>query len=284
MKTWGDHMDAKTKDQLADLAIRCAKEAGTWSLRRMKENVGIRCKTSHADLVTEVDTEVEKLVTKHILHRFPDHGILGEEGTFSGDPAAYETLWIIDPIDGTTNFVHQRLNYVVSIAVYHRGEGMIGVVYDPSRDELFFAVKGQGAFLNGERLRLPDSLSLREALLCTGMFWSPRARQAGMTKLIEALAPECRGIRVLGSAALELAYVAAGRLSGYFSLALNPWDVAAGALIVQEAGGTVSRLTGKRFDGLQKGSILAAQAALHEKLLALAAGTIDGSLLRDGGD
>ncbi|MGG2481536.1 MULTISPECIES: inositol monophosphatase family protein [Brevibacillus] len=259
-------MHATTLEALKDLALDCARSAGELSLRRMKQPFTVEYKTSASDLVTAVDKEVEKHVIDAILRQYPEHGILGEERTFTGDPGEYDTLWVIDPIDGTTNFVHQQINFAVSIAVYHKGEGLIGVVYDPSRDEMFHAVKGQGAYLNGQRLRLEKTVSLEEALLCTSVFWNKQAEQMGIDLIVKKLAGKVRGMRLLGSAALEMAYVAAGRLDGYVSLSLNAWDFGAGRILVEEAGGKVTTMDGKPLPFDRKSSVMACNTTFYEEL------------------
>lgn len=253
-------------EALKKMAIHCAKTAGALSLERLKQPILVEYKTSASDLVTAVDKEVEKYVIETILKEFPDHGILGEESVFEGDPADHETLWIIDPIDGTTNFVHQQINFSVSIAVYHKGEGLIGVVYDPSRDELFYAVKGQGAYLNDRRLGLTKQVKLEEALLCTSVFWNKRAEQIGIDQIVKKLAGKVRGMRLLGSAALEISYVAAGRLDGYVSMSLNAWDFGAARIIVEEAGGVAKKMNGEPLPFDQKSSVMACNPAFYEEL------------------
>jgi len=257
---------ASTLAAWKELAQLCARSAGKLSLARMKEPFTVEYKTSASDLVTAVDKEVEKHVIDMILQRYPDHGILGEERTFAEDPARFDTLWVIDPIDGTTNFVHQQINFAVSIAVYHKGEGLVGVVYDPSRDELFSAVKGEGAYLNDRPLRLHRQVSLEEALLCTSVFWNKQAEQMGIDTIVKNLAGRVRGMRLLGSAALEMAYVAAGRLDGYFSLSLNPWDFGAGRILVEEAGGIVTNMDGNPLPFAQKSSVMACNPTFYEEL------------------
>lgn len=247
-------------------AIEGARMAGELSLTRMKQPYEVEYKTSASDLVTAVDKEVEEQLVRLILSRFPDHGILGEESTFKGDPNQYDTLWILDPIDGTTNFVHQQINYSVSISVYHRGEALVGVVYDPSRDEMFYAVKGEGACLNERKLHLDRQVTLEEALLCTSVFWNKRAEQIGIDTIVKKLAGKVRGMRLLGSAALELAYVAAGRLDGYVSMSLNPWDFGAGRLIVEEAGGIATKMNGEPLPHDQKSSVMACNPTFYEEL------------------
>ncbi|UFJ39401.1 inositol monophosphatase [Brevibacillus humidisoli] len=254
-------------DAVKQLALRCARAAGELSLERLKQPFSVEYKTSASDLVTAVDKEVEQYVVETILKQFPDHGILGEESTSQRDTTNHETLWIIDPIDGTTNFVHQQINYSVSIAVYHQGEGVIGVVYDPSRGEMFWAVKGGGAFLNHRRLRLTRSVKLEEALLCTSVFWNKRAEQIGIDQIVKQLAGKVRGMRLLGSAALELAYVAAGRLDGYVSMSLHPWDFGAGRIIVEEADGVVTQISGVPLPYAENSSVMACNPTFYDELL-----------------
>ncbi len=232
----------------------------------MKQPYLVEYKTSASDLVTAVDKEVERQIVQTILDRYPDHGILGEEGTFEGDLSTCDTVWVIDPIDGTTNFVHQQINFSVSIAVYHKGQPLIGVVYDPSRDELFHAAKGEGAYLNERRLQLDRQVKLEEALLCTSVFWNKRAEQMGIDLIVKKLAGKVRGMRLLGSAALEMSYVAAGRLDGYVSLSLNPWDFGAGKILVEEAGGVVTKMNGLPLPMDQKSSVMACNPTFYEEL------------------
>ncbi|MBO8173222.1 MAG: inositol monophosphatase [Bacillaceae bacterium] len=253
--------------QWLEMAVSCAKEAGQLSLKRLKHPLDVTYKTSASDLVTAVDLEVERFVVERILNTYPNHGILGEEGTIDRSLKGVHTVWVIDPIDGTTNFVHQKQDYVVSIAVYHRGEGVVGVVYDPSRDELFHAVRGQGAYLNGKRLGLPEQMSMERALVCTSIFWNQEAVKTGLDRTIQEVARRCRGLRVFGCAALEMAYVAAGRLDAYISLSLNPWDFGAGRILIEEAGGKVTRLNGDPVSFDKKGSILASTPGIYEELL-----------------
>lgn len=253
-------------DVAKQVALSCAKTAGELSLQRMLQPYTVEYKTCASDLVTAVDKEVERLVVEMIRKSFPDHGILGEESTFQGDPSLYDTLWIIDPIDGTTNFVHQQINFSVSIAVYHKGEGLIGVVYDPSRNEMFHAVKGKGAFLNDRPLHLDRHVTLEEALLCTSVFWNKQAEQIGIDQIVKKLAGKARGMRLLGSAALEMAYVASGRLDGYVSLSLNPWDFGAGKILVEEAGGTVTKMNGQPLPYNEKSSVMACNPTFYEEL------------------
>lgn len=257
----------KTLTQWGQKAKQWALEAGKLSVERLRSPLQVTYKTCPSDLVTEVDKDVERYLVDAILRTFPDHGILGEEGTFTEEVSKFDTLWIIDPIDGTTNFIHQQQNYVVSIGVYHKGTVVAGTVYDPIRDELFYAEKGCGAYLNGVPLRLRNEKTLQESLLASSTFWNEEAMKTGMDRKIQQLAQWSRGMRIFGCAALELAYVAAGRIDGYMSVTLNPWDFAAGNLLVEEAGGKVSRANGALVHPLERGSILASNSSIHREFI-----------------
>lgn len=252
---------------MLNLAKKWVMEAGKMSQEKARNELEVTFKSSPSDLVTIVDKEIESFMSENILSHYPDHGIVGEEGVFEKDPDQFDTLWIIDPIDGTTNFVHQKMNYVISLALVHKGEGQFGIIYDPSRDELFWAAKGQGAFLNEDRLQLESSVNMNEALLCTNLFWSKRAEANGLLELIYELPKKCRGIRVYGCAALEMAYVAAGRVDVYVSMNLNPWDFAGGKIILEEAGGKVTKLNGDELTFRRASPLIACHPSLHTEFL-----------------
>ncbi|GFZ95756.1 inositol monophosphatase [Paenibacillus marchantiophytorum] len=256
------------------VAINTAAKAGQWIKTKLGDINRVDTKFSSQDLVTEVDKGSEKLIRNLILTHFPDHSILGEEGVAPGPEASAkalqamsdeEYLWIVDPIDGTTNFVHGFPFYSVSIALAHRGEVIVGVVYDPTRDELFVAEKGKGAYRHGKKteVSLEDQLSV--SLVATGF---PADRQGALVtnlKGVQALSPKVRNLRVAGSAALHLAYVAAGRLSGFWEIGLNSWDIAAGALLIQESGGQVTDTEGKPYN-LAVRNVMATNGKIHAEL------------------
>lgn len=258
------------------VAVNTAAKAGEFIKSKLGEYRQLDTKTTPHDLVTEVDKGAETMIRKLILTHFPHHRILGEEGVAPGAEASIravqeasgaEYLWIIDPIDGTTNFVHQRINFVLSLAVYHGGEGLIGIVYDPLRDEWFEARRGEGATLNGRPIRVrPDASRLEEALIVTSLFWSRYAERFGLTDKIRELGRRVRGMRLYGAAALELAYVACGRLDGFFSPSLSPWDFAAGALLVKEAGGMVTTVDGTPLSLEGRTTVLAGAPAIYRAL------------------
>ncbi len=250
---------------LCDVAIAVAREAGM-AIRAVSER-GVREVVfkgeGKRDLVTEADKQSEKIIVDAIQSRFPDHRILAEEGTSTGGSGAYR--WIIDPLDGTTNFAHQYPLYCVSIAVERANELLIGVVYAPYMDELFVAVKGRGATLNGAPMRASGVTELIGGLLCTGFPY----RLDGPTNNLSNwgnFVLRTQATRRDGAAALDLCYVAAGRFDGFWELNLQPWDMAAGALMVQEAGGTISNPYGDayRVDG---NDIVASNGHLHSLML-----------------
>lgn len=231
---------------------------------RTGERMSVQFKTSWSDLVTEVDKGVEQAVKQTILARFPDHGFVGEE---EGGGWDREYTWVLDPLDGTTNFAHTLPNFVCSLACYRGQEAQVAAIYDPNRDELFAAVRGQGATLNGAAIRVDPAATLHESVLGTNLMWDMREdRFTGLPGLQE-LGRHVRGIRSLGAAALELAYVACGRYSGFVQYRLSPWDFGAGAMIVTEAGGSVSQIDGAPLDIARPCSVVASNGRIHSEML-----------------
>src|SRR3954463_6648072 len=210
-----------------------ARDAGALLMRHFKARVAIEYK-GDADLVTVADRESETLIVARIRERFPQHDILGEEGTRTESGAEFK--WYIDPLDGTTNFAHGFPVFCVSIALERKGERVAGVLYDPTRDELFVAEKGSGATLNGARMQVSKVAKLNEALVATG-FPSHKRHKNPNIHFYHQITLRTHGVRRAGSAALDLASVAAGRVDGFWEFNLNPWDTAAGVLLVEEAGG-----------------------------------------------
>jgi myo-inositol-1(or 4)-monophosphatase len=251
-------------DAFRAAAIEVARRAGAY-LRAHRHAVGtVDRKTSAVNLVTEIDRGAEALIVGVLRQRFPDHGILGEEGGEIAGAGRYR--WIVDPLDGTTNFVHGLPIYAVSIALVDSGRPILGVVYDPSLDECFVAERAGGATLGDTSLRVSATAVLDDGLLATGFPYD--IREADATNLAEyaAFARRSRMVRAVGSAALCLAWVAAGRLDGYWELRLGPWDLAAGALVVEEAGGRVTSVDGRPVD-LANPSVVASNAALHAEMV-----------------
>ena len=225
-----------------NVAVKAARAAGNIILRNLNrvEGLNIEEKSRH-DYVSEVDKLAEAEIIKELRRAYPDHGFLAEE---SGQKGRTEKVWIIDPLDGTHNYLRGFPHFCVSIGFRDHGDLVYGVVYDPLRDEMFTASKGDGAFLNDRRMRVTKRESLAGALLATGFPYRQRRHLGAQLDMTRALLGEAEDIRRTGSAALDLAYVAAGRLDGYFETGLNPWDMAAGVLLVREAGGQCSDFAG----------------------------------------
>jgi len=217
------------------------------------------------DLVTEVDVAVERMFRAMIAERFPDHQVLAEEmgGAATAPPGP---CWVFDPIDGTTNFAHGLPIFCSSLALELDGEPLVGAIYDPSREELFTAERGQGAFLNGAPLKISATSALLDALLVTGFPYDMHVRGPELIELFGLFLSKARAVRRLGSAALDLCYVAAGRFEGFWEQHLKPWDVAAGALVVTEAGGRISGMNGAAFDA-QAGHLVASNGLVHDAML-----------------
>lgn len=247
-----------------NIAIAAAVGAGKIILQRFHDvSYEVKEKTPN-DFVTEVDLAAEKEILYQIQKFFPQHSILSEEqGLIADQDSDYQ--WLIDPLDGTTNFLHRFPHFAVSIALKHKDEIIVGVVYDPTRNELFAAEKGQGAKLNNRRIRVSNQPSLKAALLGTGIPYQHREHVDHYVKILGALIQGTAGIRRAGAAALDLAYVAAGRLDGFWEFGLNPWDIAAGVLLVSEAGGLVGDLSGGQKH-LETGDTLAACPRLFEEM------------------
>jgi myo-inositol-1(or 4)-monophosphatase len=210
------------------------------------------------DFVTQVDRAAEQVIVDQIIQAYPDHAILGEEYGRSGNSESdYE--WIIDPLDGTTNFIHDNPQFAVSIAMRYRGTLEIGVIYDPLRQELFTAERGQGALLDGKRIRVTQARDLENGLVGTGFPYSDFEHLDAYMAMLKKVIKNTAGVRRPGSAALDLAWMAAGRLDAFWELNLKPWDIAAGALMIKEAGGMVADISGSSLD-LERGHIVAGNA------------------------
>jgi myo-inositol-1(or 4)-monophosphatase len=251
--------------KVMDVAISLAVDAG----RLLRHNAGrafdVQFK-GEIDLVTEIDKAAEQLIGEGINGAFPDHAMLGEEGTSTGvAPENAEWIWIVDPIDGTTNFAHGYPHFAVSIAVVREGVAEVGVVYDPSRDELFAGLRDGYAQLNGRLIRVSTVNQLRRSLLGTGFSYDLERRDE-QHAIWNHLHGKCQGIRREGSAALGVAWVAAGRLDGFYERPINAWDVSAGAVIVQAAGGRATSLTGGPYDVFGD-ELTVSNGTLHDELV-----------------
>ncbi len=239
-----------------------AKEAGDLLMRYFHRRVKIEYK-GDADLVTEADRQSEALIRERIREGWPSHDILGEENGLVDTGSEYR--WYVDPLDGTTNFAHGYPVFCVSMALEHKGERVAGVVYDPTREELFAAERGHGAFLNGERMHVSKTANLAECLVATG-FPSHKRHKNPNIHFYHEITLRTHGVRRAGSAALDLCYVAAGRFDGFWEFNLNPWDTAAGVLMVLEAGGSVTDFYGGRFN-IDSRQTLATNGAVHAEIM-----------------
>ena len=246
-------------------AVKAARRAGQ-IITRASQDVDLLKVSSKRqnDFVTEVDRAAEDAIVGILREAYPDHAILAEESGESGPESEYR--WIIDPLDGTTNFIHGMPQYAVSIALEHRGQMQSAVVFDPVRNELFTASRGRGAFLNDRRIRVSRRAKLGEALLGTGFpyrVWDHVDAYLGMFK---SLMEKTAGLRRPGAAALDLAYVACGRFDGFFEIGLSPWDIAGGSLLVSEAGGLVGNLQGET-GYMDSGNLVAATPRIYPAIL-----------------
>ena len=254
---------------MLNVAIKAARAAGAIINRAALDVEAVRVSQKQLnDFVTEVDVASEKAIIETLLTAYPQHGILAEEsGKEYGSPTS-EFVWIIDPLDGTTNFIHGFPVYCVSIALAVRGKVEQAVIYDPSRNDLFTATKGRGAFLNERRIRVSKRTRLSECLISTGFPFRPGDNFKNYLALMGDVMQRCAGLRRPGSAALDLAYVAAGFTDGFFETGLSSWDVAAGSLLVTEAGGLIGNFTGEAdADFLDQRECLAGAPRIYGQLV-----------------
>lgn len=248
-----------------NIATKAARAAGNIIVRALDRLDTLKfTEKRHKDFVTEIDTQAEKAIIDIIRKNFPSHGILAEESGRS--PEEHDVLWIIDPLDGTHNFLHGLPHFAVSIAVQYKGRIEHGLIYDPIRHEFFTASRGGCAQLNNRRLRLTKPINIEFALLGTGFPSSKTELIDNYLKTFNTIMPLACGIRRTGSAALDLAYVATGRLDGFWEFGLAPWDIAAGSLLVQEAGGLISDIDGSE-NYLTTGNVVAGSAKVFKTLL-----------------
>ena len=248
-----------------NIAVRAARRAGEIILRGLEQRGQLKVDVKgHNDFVSEVDRRAEAAIIEVLQNAYPDHGFLAEESGAQGKKKAHQ--WIIDPLDGTTNFLHGHPQFAVSIGLQHQGRLEHAVIYDPLRDELYTASRGGGAYLNDRRIRVSTMSSLDGALLGTGFPFKDEGILEIYLETFRALFTRAAGIRRAGSAALDLAYVAAGRLDGFWEFRLKPWDIAAGALLIQEAGGLVSDIHGNP-EYMHSGHVVAGNPKLFKHLL-----------------
>lgn len=249
--------------EIMDFAQNLARKAGCLLAEKFTRHNPVYYKGT-IDLVTEADKMSEELILAEISHRYPDHGVLSEESKEKNGRAAMR--WIVDPLDGTTNYAHGFPFFCVSIALEKDGSVVLGVVYDPIRDDLFEASLGGGARLNGKELRVSSVADLSRGLLATGFPYDIRESPDNNLNFFTAMIMKAQAIRRPGAAALDLAYLAAGRIDGFWELKLKPWDTAAGSLLVTEAGGALSDMTGAKWNLFSPG-LVASNGLLHQQML-----------------
>ena len=248
-------------------AVKAARKAGNIINRGARDIDLLKVDTKGPkDFVSEIDRAAEAAIVQTLLGAYPDHAILAEEGTAKGENAKAEHVWIIDPLDGTTNFLHGFPQYCVSIALAHRGQVAHGVVYDPVRNDLFTASRGRGAFLNDRRIRVSKRQHLRDCLVGTGFPFRDGSYLDTYMRMMKAMIEQTAGLRRPGAAALDLAYVAAGFYDGFWEVGLNAWDVAAGSLLIQEAGGLIGDLAGEG-EFLHGGQVIAATPKIFAQMV-----------------
>ncbi|MEH6890401.1 inositol monophosphatase family protein [Bacillus sp. JJ864] len=253
-------------EEIDAYAKQWIKEAGQHLVSSMKQSLIIETKSNASDLVTNMDREIEQFFIGKIKETFPKHYILGEEG-YGDELASTEgILWLIDPIDGTMNFVHQKRNFAISIGIYENGIGKIGLVYDPVHDELYHAKMGVGAFYNEIKIPSLQPSEVSLGVIAVNATWltdNPRLDMRKMAQLVK----KARGTRSYGCAALEMVYVATGRLDAYVTPRLSPWDFGGGKIIVEEVGGKVTTFTGESLQIIEKSSVLVARPGVYEEML-----------------
>lgn len=220
-----------------------------------------------ADYVTQVDMNIQKFLSEELGKLAPEIQFLGEESGLHEMSA--DTFWILDPIDGTTNLIHDYQHSAISLGLYDKGEIVMGIIYDPFREETFYAEKGKGAFLNGKPIHVSDAENLGETMIAFGTAPYQKELAEENFRRVQRVYEKGQDVRRTGSAAIDLAYVACGRTGGFFEIRLQPWDFAAGSLLVEEAGGTITHFSGEKLKLLQPGSVLATNGKIHEEMKAL---------------
>jgi myo-inositol-1(or 4)-monophosphatase len=246
--------------------INIAKEAGEIIREGFGKSFNIEFKTGENNLVTDIDKASEKLIVNFVKKKYPAHGILAEEG--SGTNTNEEFVWVIDPLDGTTNFAHSLPIFAVSIGVQKNGETIAGVVYDVMNDIIYSAEKNAGAFANGEKIFVSKREKLSQSMLVTGFPYDIKDNPGKAFERFELLTKESRGMRRLGSAAIDFCYLAKGVFDGFWEVHLHPWDICAGKLIVEEAGGMITDFKGNRIDIFSK-KILSTNGKIHNQIIKL---------------
>ncbi|MGM8214328.1 inositol monophosphatase family protein [Bacillaceae bacterium W0354] len=260
-------MNKATRNEILKDAKRWMFEAGDFIRAEMKRPFKIDIKKDRKDLVTEIDERTEEFLYSRINEKYAHHRVLGEEGKGDEIDSLDGTIWFVDPIDGTMNFVHQQRFFAISVGIYHDGVGEIGLIYDVMNDCMYEGVRGEGAYKNGTKLSmLSDEKTISDSLIGINNFWSVPNRRLNERK-IHDLIRAVKGTRSYGSAALEFAFIAEGIIDAYITMRLQPWDIAAGMIIVNEVGGITTRADGSPIDLLKGNPIICSNQAIHSSLL-----------------
>jgi len=262
----GEQMVTVNLHEIDTYAKQWIKEAGERIRESFPKTLNIAAKSNPNDLVTNIDQETEQYFIEKIKGTYPDHKILGEEGYGDRLEKLEGVVWIIDPIDGTMNFIHQQRNFAISIGIYEEGIGKIGIIYDVVHDELYHVLKGHGVFLNDIQLSNLKETSVHESIIALNATWVTENRRLP-SDLLAPLVKEARGTRSYGSAALEMVYLASGRIDAYITPRLAPWDFAAGIIMIEELGGVATNLRGGKLDLLNQSSLFVAKPGLHGEIL-----------------
>src|SRR5690625_4797083 len=261
----GIHMDLDTREGIFKQARAWVLEAGQEIRESMFKPMHIDTKSNPNDLVTTIDKETEIYFANKVKESYPTHLLFGEEGYGDDITSLDGIVWIVDPIDGTMNFVHQKRNFAISIGIYQDGVGEIGFIYDVMSDVLYSAKKGEGAYRDDVKLPLLKDVKLEESMLGLNHFWLCENRLVD-EQVMQKLVKQVRGTRTYGSAALEFAYVAEGIMDGYLTMQLSPWDIAAGIVIVNEVGGITTDMEGEPINMLLKSSVLTCHPSIHDSI------------------
>lgn len=260
-------MEISIRDDIFEHAKKWVLEAGNIIRQKINDPLDIDTKSNPNDLVTTMDKETEKFFVEKIKSTYPGHLLLSEEGFGDEIPSLKGTIWIIDPIDGTMNFVQQKRNFAISVGIFQDGIGEIGLIYNVMEDILYYAKRGEGAFKNGTALpSLKKGLVLEESVIGLNHLWLCENRLVD-EKVMQDLVKTARGSRTYGSAALEFAFVAEGVLEGYLTMSLSPWDVAAGMVMVNEVGGVTTTIDGKAIDMLKRNSVFVGHPDVHKRII-----------------
>jgi myo-inositol-1(or 4)-monophosphatase len=258
-------METSIWHKIHEDAEKWIREAGALLKKAIAGPLDVQTKASPDDLVTNMDKEIERFFIERIRATYPGHRIVSEEGYGDEVNADEGVIWLLDPIDGTMNFVHQKRHFAVSVGVYENGVGRVGLIYDVMADDLYHVVRGDGAYYNETRLEPLDEGRLDTAVLSINGTWLNRNRRID-PEIVRTIARRARGTRSYGSAAIELAYVAAGRLDAYLTMRLAPWDYGAGLILIEEVGGVISHVDGRPLNLLKGGSLLVGKKGVHREI------------------